>query len=149
MRIVILLIITALLPVAWFIAEYRAKPVIRRTLGVVALLWSFGVASLIGALRDFSANSYFTAASKELIEVSVAHLKAGNTEVVIRELEKANEAFFPTYENRARYEGIVIEAVNGMGNIKDRGIKKRDEFPEIRSDRPIGDHMIRVQTPFK
>ena len=55
MRIILLSVITVALPIAWLAAEFKAAPAIRRTLGVVTLLWSFGVAVLVGVLRDFNA----------------------------------------------------------------------------------------------
>jgi hypothetical protein len=65
----------------------------RRTLGIVTILWSFGVASLIGRLQDFNANVYFTGASKDLLSASVEQLKAGKTEAVIREWSRAEASF--------------------------------------------------------
>ena len=102
MRIILLLTITAALPIAWLVAEFKARPDVRRTLGIVTILWSFGVASLAGLLRDFNANVYFTGASKDLLSASVEQLKAGKTEAVIREWSRADSEFQPTYENRAR-----------------------------------------------
>ena len=114
MQIIILLIITATLPIAWLAAEFRARIAVRRTLGVITILWSFGVAALVGALHDFNANVYFTTASKELLEASVQQLRAGKTEAVLREWSRANDEFGPTYENRARYQQIIKQAVEGM-----------------------------------
>ena len=114
MRIVILLVITAALPIAWLVADFRSSAKVRRILGVVAILWSFAVAAFVGALQQFNANSYFTSASKNLLESSVQQLRAGKTDAVIRELSRANEQFNPTYENRARYRQIVDEAIEGM-----------------------------------
>jgi len=114
MRIILLLAITAALPIAWLIAEFKARPGVRRSLGIVTLVWSFGVASLVGILRDFSANIYFTNATKDLLEASVSQLKIGKTEVVIREWSRASEEFHPTYENRAQYRQIVDQAIEGM-----------------------------------
>lgn len=85
MQIIILLIITATLPIAWLIAEFRASVAVRRTLGVITILWSFGVAVVVGTLDNYNANSYFTAASKDLLEASLQHLRAGKTELVLRE----------------------------------------------------------------
>lgn len=114
MQIIILLIITAAFPIAWLIAEFRGSAAVRRTFGVITILWSFGVAALVGAFQDFNANLYFTTASKDLLEASVQQLRAGKTEAVVRELERANEELHPTYENRARYKEIVQQAVEGM-----------------------------------
>jgi hypothetical protein len=114
MRITLLLGITAALPIAWLVAEFKARPGVRRTLGIVTLLWSFGVASLVGVLRDFNANVYFTGATKDLLEASVSTLKTGKTDGVIREWTRASEEFHPTYENRAHYRQIVDQAMEGM-----------------------------------
>ena len=114
MRIIILLVITAALPIAWLVADFRSSAKVRRIVGVVTILWSFAVAAFVGALQQFNANSYFTSASKDLLEASVQQLRAGKTEAVVRELSHANEQFSPTYENRAKYRQIVDEAIEGM-----------------------------------
>jgi hypothetical protein len=114
MRIILLLAITAALPIAWLVAEFKGSSTVRRAFGVLALLWSFGVAALVGALRDFNANVYFTGATKKLLEASVRTLKIGNTNAVIREWTRASEEFHPTYENRARYSEIVDQTIEGM-----------------------------------
>ena len=114
MRIILLLTITAALPIGWLIAEFKARPSIRRALGIVTILWSFGVALLVGALRDFNANVYFTGASKDLLTASVEQLKAGKTQPVIQAWSHADEQFQPTYENRARYRQIVDQAIEEM-----------------------------------
>ena len=113
-RLTLFITLTAALPIAWLVAEFKARPGIRRTLGIVTILWSFGVASLVGFLRDFNANVYFTGASKDLLSASVEQLKAGKTDVVIREWSRADSEFHPTYENRARYREIVDQTIEGM-----------------------------------
>lgn len=80
MQIVILLIITTALPITWLVAEFRGGAGARRTLGCITILWSFGVAALVGGLRDFNANVYFTTATKELLQASIEQLRAGKTE---------------------------------------------------------------------
>jgi len=114
MRIILLFAITAALPIGWLVAEFKGRPGVRRTLGILTLLWSFGVASLVGVLRDFNANVYFTGATKDLLEASVGALKSGRTDAVIREWTRASEQFRPTYENRADYREIVDKTVEGM-----------------------------------
>ena len=109
-----ILIITVTLTIAWLVAEFRAGATIRRTLGVVTILWSFSIAYLTGILRDFNSTVYFTKASKELLETSIGQLRAGKTDAVLRELARANDEFSPTYENRARYREIVEQAIEGM-----------------------------------
>lgn len=114
MRLVLLLLITVALPWAWLQAEFRGSPAVRRTLGVLTILWSFGIAALIGGLQSFNANAYFTFATKELLQASIEHLRAGKTEVVLREWVRAEAEFHPTYENRAHYQQTVEQAIKGM-----------------------------------
>ena len=102
------------LPVCWIVAELRGSPGVRRLLGVATILWSFGVPGLTGTLTQFNANSYFTASTKDLLEASVQQLRAGRSEVVLREWARADEAFVPTYENRGRYALIDRQAIDGM-----------------------------------
>jgi hypothetical protein len=108
------LFLTAMLPIAWLIAEFRAGAAVRRALGVVTVLWSLGFAFMSSSLQQFNSNRYFTTASKELLEASTQQLRAGRTEVVLREWTRANEEFRPTYEDRARYKEIVDQAISGM-----------------------------------
>jgi len=114
MRFVILLLLTAALPIAWFVADLRSSPLVRRVLGVVAILWSFGVASLVGGLVTLNANTFFSTASKDLLHATVQALRAGKTEAVIRELSLADEQYSPSYENRDRFRQIVDQAMDGM-----------------------------------
>jgi hypothetical protein len=114
MRIVILLVITAVLPIAWLVSDIRSRPMVRRIWGVMAILWSFGVASLVGLLQEMSANTFFSSASKDLVHASVQALRDGKTEAVVRELSRADEKWSPSYEGRARYREIVDKAVEGM-----------------------------------
>ena len=105
--IIFLLVVTIGLPIAWLVAEFKVRSSVRRTIGVVTILWSFGVAALAGSLQNFNANVYFIQASKDLLTTSVEQLKAGKTENVIREWSAANNQFEVTYENRARYRQTV------------------------------------------
>jgi hypothetical protein len=114
MRILILLFITAARPIAWLVADFRSSAKVRRIFGIIAILWSFAVAAFVGALQQLNANSYFTSASKDLLDASVQHLRAGKTDAVIRELSRANDQFSPTYENRGKYRQIVDDALEGM-----------------------------------
>ncbi len=114
MRIFILIVFTAVLPVAWIVADCRAGAAARRALGFFAILWSFGVAGLLGSLERLNSNVYFTSASKDLLEASIQQLQAGRYEAVLREWERANTELSPTYENRARYRQIVENAVEGI-----------------------------------
>jgi len=114
MNLILLLIITAALPIAWLIADFKASPIVRRVLGVITILWSFGVAALAGSLQMFDANVYFTTASKDLLSASIEQIKAGKIDSVLRAWEKADDKFHPTYENHAQYQQIVNDAVAEM-----------------------------------
>lgn len=114
MQIILLLLITISLPIAWFIVDLAGYVLARRILGILAILGSFGVAALVGTLRTFEANAYFSTATKQLLTESVAQLKTGHTLPVTRAWMRANEQFHPTYENRAHYQQIVDEAVSDM-----------------------------------
>jgi len=113
-RQVLVILLTLALPTAWLVAEFKARPAVRRTLGILMFLWSFGIAFLIGAMRDFSANVYFTNATKDLLSASVTALNEGKTQAVVREWKQVDEAFEPTYENRAGYRKKVDRAIEGM-----------------------------------
>jgi hypothetical protein len=114
MRLILSLTFTVALPIAWLIADFKASPWIRRTLGIITFLWSFAIASLVGATRVFNANVYFTETTKDLLDASVRQLKDGRTEAVLREWAKADGKFHPTYENRGQYRQIVDQAIDGM-----------------------------------
>lgn len=114
MQIVLLILVTVALPIAWIVADFRGRPATRRVLGLVTLLWSFAIATLVGGLQQFNANSYFGFATKDLLKASVGQLRAGNNSAVLREWERADEQFNPTYENRGRYRQIVDQAIEGM-----------------------------------
>jgi hypothetical protein len=71
MRLLLFALFTIALPVSWGIAEFKAKPAVRRVIGLMALLWSFAVASFVGALQQLGADTFFSQASKDLLTASV------------------------------------------------------------------------------
>jgi hypothetical protein len=78
------------------------------------MLLAFGVAALVGWLERFNSNAWFGGATKELIDAAVAELEAGNRDRVLRSLKDLQDRYAPTYENRARYDILVEEAVKEM-----------------------------------
>jgi hypothetical protein len=108
-----MLITTAALPITWFAADFKARPKIRRALGIVTILWSFGVAAMVGLLQNLNTNVYYSQATKDPLTASVEQLKAGKTEVVLREWSRADGEFRPTYESSG-YRQIVDQAIEGM-----------------------------------
>jgi hypothetical protein len=114
MRLLLFALFTIALPVSWGIAEFKAKPAVRRVIGLMALLWSFAVASFVGALQQLGADTFFSQASKDLLTASVEQLEAGRTEAVLREWSRADGAYRPSYEDREYYRWIVDRAIEGM-----------------------------------
>jgi hypothetical protein len=111
---VIVLFLVVALPVAWLLAEFRWSRKVRIGLGIAAILMSFGVASLVGLLERLNSNAWFGYASKELIDTTVAELDAGHTERVLHTFRQLQSQYAPTYENRARYDKLVEQAVTEM-----------------------------------
>jgi 4-amino-4-deoxy-L-arabinose transferase-like glycosyltransferase len=109
----VLLLIVAT-PIAWFASEFQDKRWLRLALGTLAILLSFGVAGLVGWLERFNSNAWFGNATKELIDAAVTELEAGNRARVLRSLKDLQGRYAPTYENRARYDTLVQEAVKKM-----------------------------------
>jgi hypothetical protein len=109
---VLLLVIAA--PIAWFVSEFQDRRGLRLALGTLAILLSFGVAALVGGLERFNSNAWFGNATKELIDAPVTELEAGNRARVLRSLKDLQGRYVPTYENRARYDMLVQEAVKEM-----------------------------------
>jgi hypothetical protein len=101
-------------PIAWFASEFQTRRWLRLTLGCFAILLSFAVADLVGSVERFNANAWFSLASKELVDATVAELEAGNRDGVLRSLKTLQQKYEPTYENRARYDALVAETVADM-----------------------------------
>ena len=110
---VILVGIVSLL-LLWVVAEFRWSRQARLTFGSLAVLSSFGVAMAVGSLDRFNSNAWFGHASKQLVEATVVELDAGHTDQVLRTFRQLQEAYQPTYENRARYDKLVEQAVADM-----------------------------------
>jgi hypothetical protein len=101
-------------PIAWFVAEFQDRRWLRLILGSFAILLSFGVAALVGWAERFISNAWFSEASKNLVDATIAELEAGNREGVIRSLKSLQKTYSPTYENRARYDVLIEETVTQM-----------------------------------
>jgi len=114
--IVLLLIIAivVLLPVAWFIAEFKGRAGVRRVLGVLAIVSACGVSYIVGQLHQLNYNAWYGAASKSLIDASIKRLEHGDTDAVLTEWRRLQDGFKPTYENRAHYDELVKEAVQSL-----------------------------------
>jgi hypothetical protein len=101
-------------PIAWALSEFQDRRWIRLTLGTLAISVCFGVAFLAGSLDRFNSNAWFGFASKDLVDAAVSELEAGHQTRVLESLKQLQRKFAPTYENRARYDVLVEEAVQRM-----------------------------------
>ena len=110
-----ILILTVLLPIAWFASEFQGRRWLRMVLGCAALALSFVVAYGFGSLEHLNANAWYGGASKNLIDTTLEELEQGNTERVVEELRTLQEQFHPTYENRARYDKLIEEYMSRLG----------------------------------
>ena len=75
---------------------------------------SFGLATLVGMLQEFHYNAWFGENTKKLVDETVQQLEVGNTTNVLSALKQLQEAYQPTYENRAKYNLLVSNAVSSM-----------------------------------
>ena len=81
------LVLAIVLPVLWLVSEFSSSRPLRISLGILALLMSFGVAFVAGTLQRLNYNAWYGAASQRLIDSSVAEIESGNTERLLRELK--------------------------------------------------------------
>ncbi len=102
------------IPIAWFVAEFKGGRLLRVTLGCFAILLCFAVAGLVGRAESFNSNAWFGAASKNLIDTTIAELEAGNRDGVLRSLKTLQQEYAPTYENRAGYDVLIEQTVAQM-----------------------------------
>jgi hypothetical protein len=110
----LVLVIVIVLPIAWFASEFSGHRRLRLALGVGAILASFGVAWIAGSLEMFNANAWFGFSTKGLIDTTVSELERGNSRQVLASLKELQGQYRPTYENRARYDELVGQAVKRM-----------------------------------
>ena len=107
-------LITVALTAGWLVADYRSNAGTRRTLGVLALLWSLGLAAVLPFLENLNANAYFTAASKKLLHASVQQFHGGKGQAVLQAWSRADDQFQFRYEDHGKYREVVDQAVIDM-----------------------------------
>jgi hypothetical protein len=78
------------------------------------------MAFLAGSLERFNSNAWYGFASKKLIDATITELEAGNKDRVLQSLKVLQNKYSPTYENRARYDELVEEAVAQMQEIESK-----------------------------
>jgi len=99
---------------AWIASEFQSRRWLRLLLGIWALLMCFPVAFSVGMIAMFRANAWFGTATDRLIKATVSELEKGNVDTVVTELKELSSQYRPTYEDRARYDMLVEEAVSRM-----------------------------------
>jgi uncharacterized protein YbgA (DUF1722 family) len=109
-----LLFLIIAFPIAWAISEFKGSRKVRLALGVGAMAMSFGLAALVGMLQQFNYNTWFGEYTKKLVDATVQQLEAGNTTNVLSAFKQLQGAYQPTYENRAKYNLLVSNAVSSM-----------------------------------
>jgi hypothetical protein len=111
----LILLLTIVLPIAWFASEFQDRRWIRISAGIVALTMSFLVAAGVGSLQHLNANAWYGGASKNLIDTTIEEIERGDTERLLKELKILQKQFQPTYENRARYDKLIEEFMSRLG----------------------------------
>ncbi len=112
---VLLLLAAGILPIAWLISEAQH----RRWLSVVLGVSAIGICSFVGygvgrIPLVFQLNTEFTGASRELIDVIVDQLEAGNGDQVLSSLQSIQPDVYENYENYPRYTEIVGKFVEKL-----------------------------------
>lgn len=103
----LILLLVVLLPFLWLASEFQEHRWLRILAGCAAIAMSFLVAYAVGALSEMEYNTYYGNASKALIDSTIEHLEAGETEQVLSSLKQLRMEFQPNYETRANYEGLI------------------------------------------
>ena len=107
------------LPIAWLVAEFKFGRTARIIFGLVSLIWvGFCVAALIGVTTTFQYNIWYGNNTKDLIDASVRQLEAGNTNQVLNAFKNIQASYQPTYENHAKYNLLVSNAVAEMSQAR-------------------------------
>lgn len=110
----LILTLVIALPLAWLASEFQSRKEIRIALGIAAIAMAFGVAWIVGYLDRLNSNSWYGAATKDLIQNTIVELENGNDDRVLTELRTLRSKFHPTYETRADYDKLVAEYVNSV-----------------------------------
>ena len=116
----ILIILSIAIPIAWLLSEFYSDRPARIALGVLAIATSFGIASLVGSivrgLEGMRANVYFSEATKDLIQNTIIELENNRPDVVLRELKNLRSEFRPTYETRDEYDTLVDRYIHAISS---------------------------------
>lgn len=123
-----LILIVIGLPIVWFSSEFSERRGLRIALGIGAILSSFAVATLAGLLEQFKYNAWYGGATKDLIDTTINEIEDGNIDRVMAVLRRLRREYQPTYENRARYDELVAEAVADLAD-RESPLSDKDSSP--------------------
>jgi hypothetical protein len=110
----VLLLFPLLIIVTWISGEIWNKRWLRILSGVSFLLITVFVGIFVGALETLSYNAWYGGATQELLQESLRQMEEGKNENVKKAFKEIVEKYQPRYENRARYDVLVKEAVEKM-----------------------------------
>lgn len=116
MLLLLILLLTIALPLAWIASEYSNRRWLRVLLGCGAIGMSFLVAFGVGKLEHMSASVWYGNASQNLLDVTIEELEKGNGEQVLRELKELQREYHPSYEDRGGYDKAVEGYVERLGH---------------------------------
>lgn len=128
---VLVLLVLGLLPVGWFVAEFRGGRAVRVGLGIIVMVavgfLTWASTSLVNRL---SYNAWYGGATGELIRTSLEQAEDGELERVLMIWRGLERQYRPTYENRGHYDELVEEAVVRMrGEVEIEEGSARDAGP--------------------
>ena len=110
--IILVLIAVLILSILWFITELKTtNTLLRRSLGILAILSSFGLAGTSAKIVRLNYNAWYGLASKRLIDSVVEELENNEIKTLLKEMKSLQQDFKPTYESKAHYDALVNEAV--------------------------------------
>ena len=110
--IILVLIAVFILPILWFITELKStNKLLRQSLGILAILFSFGLAWTSAKTVRLNYNAWYGLASKRLIDSVVEELENNEIKALLQEMKSLQQDFKPTYESKAHYDALVNEAV--------------------------------------
>ena len=133
-------------PTVWLVSEFRGNRPQRVTLGLTCILGSFGIAWFVGSLQQLNYNAWYGGSTGRFIATSIEEIEDGNLDQVLKVWRGLDRQFYPTYENRARYDVLVEQAVDRMtGEVE---IEKESEWDATEFTRATWDGYWENDTGF-
>lgn len=107
-QLILVCLVTIGLPIARLVSEFQPRRWLRIVLGLLSLSVCLLVAITTTTLyHTFNYNAWYGTASAKLLETIIAEMESGHTERLLPALKDLRSNFYPTYENRANYDGLV------------------------------------------